>query len=173
MRRGAGSDSLPRRWWQHLTTTPLALNRHFTPRTLAAIDAACTESERLHRAEIRCAIEAALPLGHLWRGVSSADRALEVFSQLRMWDTEENNGVLLYVLLAERRIEIVADRGFSPGVSEAQWQDICTHMQCALRDGLYEAATLEALASISALATRHFPARGGDRNELPDATVLL
>lgn len=168
-----GNPPAPGRWLQHLTTTPFALRRCFPQRTLAAIEAACAASERSHRAEIRCAIESVLPLGHLWRGVSSKERAVEVFSRLRMWDTAENNGVLLYMLLAERQIEIVADRGFTEHVSMAQWHEICSEMEAAFRAGRYEAGTLAALDHISALACRYFPARDGDRNELPDSTVLL
>lgn len=169
----AGNVSTPRRWLQHLATTPFTLTRCFPTRTLAAIEAACATSERIHRAEIRCAIEAALPLGHLWRGVSSTARAVEVFSLLRMWDTAENNGVLLYVLLAERHIEIIADRGFTDRVTTEDWQAICAQMQSAFGAGHYEAGTLAALDQISAFACRHFPARGIDRNELPDAAVIL
>ncbi len=161
------------RWLQNLTTTHLALRRHFPPATLSAIDAAITASERDHRAEIRCAIETALPVGELLRGVTSTARAAEVFSRLRVWDTAANNGVLVYVLLAERSIEIVADRGFTGLVEPAEWEGICHHMKAAFRTGHYEAGTLSALERIGALARRHFPADGGDRNELPDRTVLL
>jgi len=92
-----------------------------------------------------------------------------------MWDTAENNGVLLYVLLAERKIEIVADRGFSEFVTSAAWESICAEMEEAFAAGHYKAGTLAALEQISALACRHFPAHGslGDLNELPDTTVLL
>jgi uncharacterized membrane protein len=165
--------SMPSRWLQHLFTTPLALRRCFPPATLAAIDAAIAASEGDHRAEIRCAVETALPAGDLWRGVDSATRAAEVFSILGMWDTAENNGVLLYVLLAERKLEIVADRGFDDHVTSADWKSICAEMEKAFGIGSYEAGTLTALDRISALARLHFPARGGDRNELPDRTVLL
>ncbi|HEY6131974.1 MAG TPA: TPM domain-containing protein, partial [Halioglobus sp.] len=154
-----GNRQMSRRWMQHLTTTPLTLRRHFPRSVLAAIDAACMASEQSHRAEIRCAIEAMLPMGHLWRGVSSAARAVEVFSQLRMWDTAENNGVLLYVLLAERSIEIVADRGFAERVTAAEWRSICSRMEEAFRTGHYERGTLAALEQISALARQHFPGR--------------
>lgn len=170
---GAGRPRGPRRWLQHLTTTPFALARCFGPDALAAIDAACARSEQSHRAEIRCAIEAALPLGHLWRGVDSAARAVEVFSLLRMWDTAENNGILLYVLLAERQIEIVADRGFTDRVTSADWKNICNEMETAFGAGRYEAGTLAALQRISVFARRHFPGSGGNPNELPDTTVVL
>jgi uncharacterized membrane protein len=161
------------RWLQNLTTTHLALRRHFPPATLSAIDAAITASERDHRAEIRFAIETALPLGDLLRGVTSAARAARVFSGLGVWDTAENNGVLLYVLLAEHCIEIVADRGFAGRVAPAEWEGICRGMEAAFRAGRYEAGTLSALERISDLARAHFPAAGEDRNELPDRTVLL
>lgn len=161
------------RWLQNLTTTHFALRRHFPPATLSAIDAAIAASERDHRAEIRCAVETALPLGELIRGVTSAARAAEVFSGLGVWDTAENNGVLVYVLLAERRIEIVADRGFDGRVAPAEWAAICHGMEEGFRAGRYESGTLSALERIGALARRHFPADGEDRNELPDRTVLL
>ena len=162
-----------KRWLQHLTTTHFALRRRFPRKTLAAIEAAITASERHHRAEIRCAVETALPVGRLLRSVTSAERAHEVFGRLTVWDTDENNGVLLYVLLAERRIEIVADRGFAGRVTPAEWERICAAMQAAFVAGQYAAGTLEALARISELATRHFPSEGGNRNELPDRPLLL
>jgi len=169
----AGNVSTPRRVLQHLATTPSALRRCFPQATLTAIDVVCTASERSHRAEIRCAVETAFSLGQLWRGVSSTARAVEVFSLLRMWDTAENNGVLLYVLLAERRIEIVADRGFAELVTVADWRSICAEMEEAFGIGHYEAGALAALDRISAIARQHFPARSGDRNELPNTTALL
>jgi uncharacterized membrane protein len=173
VRPAVGKSGIVRRWLQHLSTPPWALRRCFPPATLSAIDAACAASERTHRAEIRCAVEAVLSLDHLWRGTSSAERAVEVFAQLRMWDTAENNGVLLYVLIAERKIEIVADRGFSEYVKSAEWRSICAEMESAFRSGQYEGGALAALDRISAIARQHFPMRGGDRNELPNTTVLL
>ncbi|MBL8199435.1 MAG: TPM domain-containing protein [Chromatiales bacterium] len=165
--------SMLSRWLQNLTTTHFALRRHFPPATLSAIDAAISASEREHRAEIRCAIETALPLGELLRGATSTARAAEVFAGLRVWDTAENNGVLVYVLLAERSIEIVADRGFEGRVAVTEWEAICRDMEAAFRGGRYEAGTLAALERIGALARRHFPGGGEGRNELPDRPVLL
>ena len=160
-------------WLENLRTTHFALGRCYPPATLSAIDAAIAASEREHRAEIRCAIETALPVGELFRGVTSAARAAGVFSSLGVWDTAENNGVLVYVLLAERSIEIVADRGFAGRVAPAAWAGICHEMEAAFRAGRYEGGTLAAVERISALARTHFPAAGEDRNELPDRTVLL
>ena len=162
-----------RRWLQHLTTTQITSRRCFPPATLTAIDSAITDSERHHRAEIRCVVETALSAGHLVRGVTSAARAVELFSGLGVWDTAENNGVLLYVLLAERNIEIVADRGFTEHVPAAEWEGICAGMEAAFAADQYEAGTLAALERIGAIAHRCFPSSGNNPNELPDRTVLL
>jgi len=118
-------------------------------------------------------VETTLSIGHLFRRIDSAVRAREVFSLLHMWDTAENNGVLLYVLLAERKIEIVADRGFAELVTSTEWESICAEMEQAFAAGRYESGALAALDRISALARQHFPAHNGDRNELPDTTALL
>ncbi|MEO7387717.1 MAG: TPM domain-containing protein [Gammaproteobacteria bacterium] len=161
------------RWLQNLTTTHFALRRCFPAATLSAIDAAIAASERGHRAEIRCAIETALSLGELARDTGSPARAASVFAALRVWDTAENNGVLVYVLLAERHIEIVADRGFTGRVAPAEWEAVCQEMEREFRASRYEQGTLAALDRISELARRHFPASGENRNELPDRTILL
>lgn len=162
-----------KRWLRNFATTRFALRRRFPPATLSAIDAAIGASERGHRAEIRCAIEASLPAGELARGITAPARAAAVFSTLRLWDTAGNNGVLVYVLLAERAIEIVADRGFAGRVAPAEWTAICQDMAAAFATGKYEEGTLAAIARISDLARRHFPADGSDDNEQSDRTVLL
>jgi len=171
--RPAAGKQMLRRWWQNLTTSHWSLRRCFPPATLAAIDAAIAASEKQHRAEIRCAVETALSAGELFRGLGSAERAAEVFASLRVWDTAENNGILLYVLLAERKIEIVADRGFAAHVPETTWQEICAGMAAEFAAGRYEQGTLDALDKISDIARRCYPAQGDDTNELPDRTVLL
>ncbi|MDH4022213.1 MAG: TPM domain-containing protein [Gammaproteobacteria bacterium] len=169
----AAGKQMLRRWLQHLTISHRALRRYFPPATLAAIDAAIATSEQQHRAEIRCVVETALSASELFRGVSSAARAAEIFSSLRVWDTAENNGVLLYVLLAERKIEIVADRGFAASVPAEVWQEICAQMAEEFAAGHYDAGVLGALSRISAIACRCFPAQGNNANELPDRTVLF
>ena len=161
------------RWFKNLTTTPFALRRYFPPATLAAIDMAIAASEQSHRAEIRCAVEASLSIRSLLNAVDSKARAIEVFSLLHMWDTTENNGVLLYMLLAEHKIEIVADRGFANSVPSVEWGRICAELEQAFAAGNYEAGTLAALERISVLARQHFPAANGDINELPNRTVFL
>ncbi|MCE7902977.1 MAG: hypothetical protein DYH20_10090 [Gammaproteobacteria bacterium PRO9] len=161
------------RWLQNLAATPFRLRRCFPPAALAAIDAEVAASERRHGAEIRCAVETSLAIGQLFAGIDARARAAEVFSRLGMWDTAANNGVLLYILLAEHRIEIVADRGFNGRVAPVQWRAICDELQAACAVGRYREGTIEALRRIGELATLHFPATGANPDELPDRTVLL
>jgi len=131
-------------------------------------------SERTHSGEIRLCVEAGLPLADLWRGVSPRERALALFGQLRVWDTENNNGVLIYLLLAERRVEIVADRGLSRRVDAAQWQTIAHGMGSAFRESRFEDGLKAAVDAVSASLRQHFPLGDGEANpnELPDALVL-
>ena len=103
---------------------PGAVGRAFPPSAMAAIEEAIAKSEREHSGELRFAVEPALDTSALLAGQSGRERALEVFSQLRVWDTEENNGVLIYLLLADRDIEIVADRGVNARVPQAEWEKI-------------------------------------------------
>lgn len=133
-------------------------------------------SERRHTGEIRICIEGGLPPSYLWRGASARERAVTLFGKLRVWDTEHNNGVLIYLLLAEHAIEIVADRGLAQRVPAATWQALVTHLGAALREGHYEDGLTEVLAQVSALLVKHFPAEadGTPRsNQLSDAPVLL
>ncbi len=161
------------RFLRHAFTPPLALRRAFPPATLAAIDAAVAANESRTRAEIRVAVEAALGLGHLWAGTTARERALEVFGQLRLWDTAANNGVLLYVLLAGHDIEIVADRALADRVPAAALAAVCADLQAAYRRGDYRDGTVAAVTALGELAAAHFPADGPNPNELPDTTVLL
>jgi uncharacterized membrane protein len=154
---------------RHLFALPGAVRRAFPPAAMTAIEDAIAASEKRHRGEIRFAVEPALdrPLS----GQSARERALEVFSLLRLWDTEERNGVLIYLLLADRDIEIVADRGVK--VAAAEWEAICRSMESALRRGEFPQAALDGIAAVSRLLEREFPPRGADRNELPDRPVTL
>ena len=128
-------------------------------------------SERQHSGEIRVCVEAGLPLSYLWRGLSARDRAVTMFGKLRMWDTAHNNGVLIYLLLAEHAIEIVADRGLNAHVSPAQWTAIVGTMREAFRAGRHEQGLNAAIDAVDALLRQHFAmAPGQDNpNELPDA----
>lgn len=133
-----------------------------------------TASERRHGGEIRVCVEASLPLSYLWRGALARERAVVMFGKLRVWDTERNNGVLIYLLLAEHRIEIVADRGLNVHVSPSQWQALMPGMAEAFKAGRFEAGLAEAIDAVDAMLARHFPSVAGasDANELPDAPVV-
>jgi uncharacterized membrane protein len=160
-------------WWRHLVSSPWALRRAFPAATLAAINAAVADGERRHAAEVRVAIEPAFSLAQLWHGTTPRQRAVDVFSRMRMWDTAGNNGVLIYILLAEHDIEIVADRAFAGCVPATAWEEICRAMVAAFHAGDYQGGTVQAVERVHALAAPLFPVSGGSPNELPDATVLL
>lgn len=127
-------------------------------------------SEHTHTGELRVCVEAGLPLSYLWRGASARERAIAMFGKLRVWDTGHNNGVLIYLLLAERRIEIVADRGITQRVPEGTWQDISDVMGAAFKVGNYTRGLLAAVDRVDALLAQHFPADSSrvNPNELPD-----
>jgi uncharacterized membrane protein len=153
--------------------------RWFADDRLRTIAERIAADEARHRGEICFAVESALPALAVWRGVDSRSRALQVFADLRVWDTRDNNGVLIYLLLADRRIEIVADRGLDGLVSAEQWRGICGLIEERLRAGDPEAAIVAGVAAAGDLLAEHFPrdaaadAHGMDRNELPDAPVVL
>jgi len=152
------------------------LRRSLPTDALARITASVAASELRHSGEIRVCVEAGLPLSYLWRGLSARDRAVALFGKLGVWDTAHNNGVLIYLLLAERAIEVVADRGLNTHVSPAQWQAIVSGLSQALRSGQPEAGLLAAVAAVNGLLAQHFAldASAGDNpNELPDAPLLL
>lgn len=158
---------------RHLLAPQWVVNRKFSRTTLAAIEDAVRESERQHDGEIRFAVEGGLNLWLLLNGRAPRARAIEIFSRLRVWDTEHNSGVLIYVQLVDRRIEIVADRGINALVAQGEWDAICRRMESAYRAGRFEAGTLEAVREITQLLARHFPPRGDNPNELSNAPVVL
>jgi uncharacterized membrane protein len=140
----------------------------------ARIEARVAASEKRHSGEIRVVVEAGLPLGYLRREATPRDRAVKLFGKLGVWDTERNNGVLVYLLLAERSIEIVADRGLNQLVAPAEWTAIAESMQSAFRGGDFEGGLAHAIDVVNALLVRHFALRPGehDINELPDAPLV-
>lgn len=162
-----------RRIIRHLLFFPWRLRQIFTRSVLHAIEQEIAASERLHSGQIRFAVEANLDLLSLLRGKTSRTRARDVFSQLGVWDTEHNNGVLVYLLLAERRVEIVADRGIEAKLGHALWSRICQQMQEAFRRGAFEVGVQEGLREIGAQLAIHFPATGSATNELSDRPVVL
>jgi len=131
-------------------------------------------SERRHTGEIRLCVEAGLPLSYLWRDAPARERAIMLFGKLRVWDTEHNNGVLIYLLLAEHAIEIVADRGLARHVDAAQWQRIAATMSAAFQAGQFEAGLNQAIDAVDALLVQHFALAPDEANpnELPDAPYL-
>jgi len=158
---------------RHLLTPPWRVRLAFPPRTLHAIEAAIRECEKTHAGEIRFAVESDLHLFALLRGLSARARALDVFSQLRVWDTEHNNGVLIYLLLADHDVEIVADRGVHAHVGAEGWEKICRDMEALFREGKFEEGVLHGIRAVGAHLTRHYPAQGKGRNELEDKPVVL
>lgn len=162
----------------------MRLLRHlFAPSARTLFPAACLKeitdaivaAERNHRGEICFAMEASLPARAVLAGVDSATRARQVFGELGVWDTEHNSGVLVYLLLADHHIEIVADRGYRGRVTDAQWREACDTIAAGLRENQPKAGVLRAVEMISAHMERHFPRREGehDEDELPNRPHFL
>lgn len=162
-----------RRLARHLLGAPWRLRRCFAPDVLADIGASVQQAERTHGGEIRFAVEDALEPWALLRGQTPRDRAIELFSQLGVWDTQDNNGVLIYVLLADHAVEIVADRGILAHTSTAVWRAICLPMEAAFRCGQFRQGAQAGVDAVAHLLRRHYPSEGGDANELPDQPALL
>lgn len=160
---------------RHWMTTPRAVRRAFPEETLTRIGRAIAESENSHSGEIRFAVEAALPLSYLRRDAPARERAAMMFAKLRVWDTDQNNGVLIYVELADHQIEIVVDRGIGRHVAAGQWTAIAASMRDSFQAGNFEAGALTGIHAVGALLSRHFPLATGERNrnELPDHPLVL
>jgi hypothetical protein len=156
---------------KHLFTPHWLALRAFPSSALKAIERAIKASERSHRGEIRFAIEGPLHVGSLRR--SPRQRAREVFAQLGVWDTAENTGVLLYVQLVDRRIEILADRGIAARVPQHDWDAICRAMERAFKAGEHQQGALDAISALTQILAREFPAHGAHPNELPDKPAVL
>ncbi len=165
------------RLMRHAASTHWRTRMMFPGPTLDSIEQAIARAERTHAGEIRFAIETALTPLHILNNAAPRARALEVFAHLRVWDTEHNNGVLIYVLLADRAVEIVADRGFAGRVGAAEWEAVCRLMEEHFRAGRFEGGSIAGVDAIGNLLTRHFPASvkrsSQSHNELPDRPTLL
>ena len=161
------------RFWRHVATDHLAVRRAFPHAALERIEAAIAAGERTHCAQLCVAIESALPVTRVLKQLSPRERALEVFGLLRVWDTEENSGVLVYLLLADRDVEIVADRGIHRIVGDAAWQAICTRMERAFAAANYVDGGVAGVHEISKLLAAHFPREDAGPNELSDKPVVL
>jgi uncharacterized membrane protein len=162
-----------KRFLRHLVMDRWVARSAFPPRTMEAIEAAIGREEAHHDGEVRFAVEAALPLGALAAGASARDRAIDVFSHLRVWDTQRNAGVLIYVLLADRRVEIVADRGIDARVGNTAWESVCGAMQREFAAGRFEEGAIVGVRAISDLLATHFPPRAENPDELPNRPVIL
>ncbi len=158
---------------RHLFTDRWAVRMAFPPRALRAIGRAIAEQERRHDGELRFAVEASLPFVDLVRGVSARARAVRLFSDLRVWDTEQNCGVLIYLLLADKRVEIVADRGIHRQVGETAWEAICGAMQQEFAQRRFQHGVVVGVQAVSDLLAAHYPPRSEKRDELPDRPVVL
>jgi len=161
------------RIWRHLSTTTAVAKRAFPSATLDAITAAVTAGEQTHRGEIRLVVEKSLPFAAVREGVSNRQRALAMFAECGVWDTEDNCGVLIYINLAERKVDIVADRGIDRRIDAATWQAVCDTMTAGFAQGKFHDSTLAAIARVNALLQQHFPAQGRRINELPDRPAML
>ena len=164
-----------RRLCRHVFATRGKLAGAFPAAALDAIERAIAESERTHGGEIRFAIEHALEPFEVWSGKTSRERALEVFATLGVWDTEANNGVLIYLLLADRDVHIVADRGLNGRVFPNQWQSVCEAMEQKLRAGQYAQGAVDGVRTAGELLAQHYPPRpdGADADELPNRPTVL
>jgi len=162
------------RLWRHLITDHWSARRAFPKPVLERIEQTIAAGERRHGGQVRFVVEAALPLVSVLRGEQPRERALEVFGRLRVWDTEENSGVLVYLLLADRAVEIVADRGIHRRVGDSAWHAICRRMEAAYRDRKFEDGAVAGLEAIGVLLAEHFPRKAGSStNELPDRPLVL
>mgnify|MGYP000032270416 CR=1 FL=1 len=160
------------RLFRHFLTPDWVANRAFPPAARHSISAAIAQSETLHSGEIRFVAEAALASCPLLNNQSARDRALEVFSELRIWDTEDNNGVLIYVLLADHNVEIIADRGLARRVEQQIWERICQDMERRFARVEFEAGALLGIKQVGQLLVQYFPITDVNKNELDDRPVI-
>jgi uncharacterized membrane protein len=163
----------PNRFLRHIFATRWTTRRRFTPRVLADIETAIRETEALHAGEIRFAVETALDTAELVDDLAPRRRAMQVFGQLGVWDTAQNNGVLIYLLLADHIVEIVADRGIAARISQSEWDGVCREMERHYREGRFGEGSVAGVRGVGKLLARHFPGRPADADELPNQPVLL
>jgi uncharacterized membrane protein len=158
---------------KHLLEHHWRARRVFPRKVLAAIEQAIKAGEATHSGQVRFVVEGALDGKPLFKDQPARERALDIFSHLRIWDTAHNNGVLIYLLLADRKVEIVADRGIDAKVGAAGWEKICAAMQAEFVQANFEAGVITGIKAVSQQLAQHFPGRGAGNNELPDAPVVI
>jgi uncharacterized membrane protein len=161
------------RQWRHWRTTAAHGRRMFPADTLARIGDAITAGEQLHRGELRLIVERALPSEAIWADLSNRQRAIALFAEYGVWDTEDNCGVLIYVNLAEQKVDIVVDRNIGRKIAPSTWQQVCNTMTAGFARGDFHASTLAAVEQVNALLAAQFPANGKRSNELPDQPIVL
>jgi uncharacterized membrane protein len=158
---------------KHLLEHQWRVRRVFPREVLASIEQAIKAGEATHSGQVRFVVEGALDGALLFKGQSARERAIDIFSHLRIWDTARNNGVLIYLLLADRDVEIVADRGIDAHVGAAGWQKICAAMEADFRSGNFSGGVIKGIAAVSQQLAAHFPKHGAGPNELPDKPVVM
>ena len=158
---------------KHLLEHRWRVRRIFPPKVLVAIERAIKTGEATHSGHVRFVVEGALDGAPLFKNQSARERALDIFSHLRIWDTAHNNGVLIYLLLADRQVEIVADRGIDAKVGAAGWRKICADMERDFKAGNFETGVIKGIEAVSRQLAAHFPKHVPGKNELPDAPVVM
>jgi uncharacterized membrane protein len=158
---------------RHWKTSAADGRRAFPQESLAAIAAAITAGELTHRGELRLIVEASMPFDAVWADVSNRQRALALFAEHGVWDTEDNCGVLIYINLAEHKVDIVGDRNVNRKIDAATWQAVCRTLTDGFKRGNFHDSTLAAVAQVNELLRLHFPANGARANELPDNPILM
>jgi uncharacterized membrane protein len=158
---------------KHLLEHHWRARRLFPPKALIAIEQAIKIGETTHSGQVRFVVEGALDGAPLFRDQPARERAIDIFAQLRIWDTVHNNGVLIYLLLADRDVEIVADRGIDMKVGAAGWEKICRDMEGDFKAGKFQSGVIRGIEAVSRQLAQYFPAQGKGANELPDAPVVI
>ena len=161
------------RFIKHMFSHPWQVQRHFSAQALRNIEKAISASEKTHAGEIRLVVEAGLHPYEILCKKTPKKRAIELFGRLNIWDTEHNNGVLVYLLLADRDVEIVADRGIDKLVGHDGWEEICREMEALFKKSAFEAGVLQGIARISGALKQHFPQAGASKNEVSNKPLIM
>ena len=164
---------MPARLLRHLSATRAGTRRRFPKPVLDSIEVSIASAELRCSGEIRFVVETALEIADLRAGLTPRDRAIQTFSDLHIWDTELRNGVLIYVLVADRDVEILADRGAAAVIPPADWESVCRQMEDHFRAGRFAEGAIAGVEAVGGLLERHFPRASADRNELPNQPALL
>jgi hypothetical protein len=162
-----------KRIMKHLLKSDNALRSKFSSSVMKSIENCIEKNEKLHCGEVRFAVENTLDFFPLLKNITARERAIQVFSDLRIWDTEQNNGVLIYLLFADHDVEIIADRGINQKVPADDWERICKNMEDCFKKGSFEQGITAGIGEITILLAKHFPFNENDRNELPNKPLLL